>query len=151
MDLGILLIFRIGLLALMWLFILSIVRVLRKDLGAAAGPAVVQNRPSLPKLGAKGSVRLLKVIDGPLTGSHMDISTLQELTLGRSQDADFVVGDDYASGRHSRLFKRGSDWYIEDLASRNGTYVMGMRIEQPEKVQVGSDIKIGRTTVRLEP
>lgn len=151
MDLGILLIFRIGLLALLWLFILGIVRTLRKDVNTAAGPAVLQSKPSLPKLGAKGSIRLLKVIDGPLRGSHMDISNLQQLTLGRSQDADFVVGDDFASGRHARLFRRGNDWYVEDLASRNGTFVAGMRIEQPERVQLGSDIKIGRTTVRLEP
>lgn len=149
METGILLIFRIVLLALLWLFILGIVRLLRKDLTTAAGPAVVQN--SLPKLGTKGSVSRLTVIDGPLTGSHMDISSLSEITIGRSQDAEFVVGDDFASGRHARLFKRGNDWYVEDLASRNGTFLSGMRIEQPEKVELGSDIKIGRTTLRLEP
>ncbi|MEJ5998019.1 FHA domain-containing protein FhaB/FipA [Corynebacterium sp. H130] len=145
MDIGILLIFRIGLLALLWLFILVIVRTIRKDLGQAAGPA------TKPTFKAKGQPRLLTIVDGPLTGSHLDISTLQEITMGRSNDADFTVGDDYASGRHARLFRRGHDWFVEDLASRNGTYLGGMRIDQPEKVQVGSDIKIGRTTVRLEP
>lgn len=142
---GILLIFRIGLLALLWLFILVIVRTLRKDLGQAAGPAIK------PSLKVKGQPRLLTIVEGPLTGSHMDICGIQELTLGRNQDVDFTVGDDYASGRHARLFRRGHDWFVEDLASRNGTYLSGMRIDQPEKVQVGSDIRIGRTTVRLEP
>ncbi|MEJ5928448.1 FHA domain-containing protein [Corynebacterium sp. H128] len=151
MDVGILLIFRIGLLVLLWLFILGVMRALRTDANVAAGPAVSNSALPLPKLGNKGAPHLLKVIEGPLMGSHMDISTLQDLTLGRSQDADFVVGDDYASGRHARLFKRGNDWFVEDLDSRNGTYVAGMRIEQPERVRPGTDIKIGRTTVRLEP
>lgn len=142
MDVGILLVLRIIVLALLWIFILAIVRVLRRDAQALAGPA-----PTL-----KGAApRLLTIVDGPLTGSNMDISRLQELTLGRSQNADFVVNDDFASGRHARLFRRGADWFLEDLASRNGTFLAGMRIEQPEPVRLGSDIKIGQTTLRLEP
>lgn len=145
MDVGILLVLRIIVLALLWIFILAIVRVLRRDAQALAGPA-----PTLKPL--KGAApRLLTIVDGPLTGSNMDISRLQELTLGRSQNADFVVNDDFASGRHARLFRRGADWFLEDLASRNGTFLAGMRIEQPEPVRLGSDIKIGQTTLRLEP
>ncbi|QTH59799.1 FHA domain-containing protein [Corynebacterium hindlerae] len=151
MDIGILLIFRVGLLVLLWLFILGIAHTLRKDANMSAGAAVAQPRPMLPKKSQRGAPHLLKIVEGPLAGSHMDVSTLQEVTLGRSKDVDFVVGDDYASGRHARLFKRGNDWFVEDLASRNGTFLSGMRIEQPERVRLGSDIKIGRTTVRLEP
>lgn len=94
---------------------------------------------------------MLSVVEGPLTGSHMDISQLESVTLGRSQDVEFVLGDDYASSRHARLFRRGSDWFVEDLESRNGTMVGGYRIDQPERVQVGTDIKMGGTTVRLTP
>ena len=69
--------------------------------------------------------------------------------MGRAQDCDFVTGDDFSSGHHARLFRRGSEWFVEDLESRNGTFVGGARIDQPERVGVGSDIKLGRTTVRL--
>lgn len=71
--------------------------------------------------------------------------------MGRADDNDFVLGDDFASARHARLFRRGSDWFVEDLDSRNGTFVDGYRIDQPERVQVGTDIKMGRTIVRLMP
>src|SRR5699024_10215107 len=55
----------------------------------------------------------------------------------------------YASSRHARLFRRGSQWFVEDLESRNGTFVAGNRIDQPEQVGVNTDIKMGRSTVRL--
>ena len=71
--------------------------------------------------------------------------------MGRSPDCTFQLGDDFASARHARLFRRGSDWFVEDLDSRNGTYVGGYRIDQPERVSTGTDIKVGRTTVRLVP
>ena len=71
--------------------------------------------------------------------------------MGRIQKCTFVVGDDFASARHARLFKHGSEWFVEDLDSRNGTFVGGYRIDQPERVNSNSDIKIGRTIVRLEP
>ena len=71
--------------------------------------------------------------------------------VGRANTCDFVLGDDFASSQHARLFRRGSQWFIEDLESRNGTYVAGTRIDQPELVGVGTDIKMGRSVVRLVP
>ncbi|AKK01939.1 FHA domain-containing protein FhaB/FipA [Corynebacterium epidermidicanis] len=152
----ILLAFRIGLLVLLWFFIFMAFRALRRDTAAVAGPAASAPRAAIPrahpgKSRGKGAPRIIKIVDGPLTGSHMDISTLQEFTLGRSQDAEFVLGDDYASGRHARITRRGNDWFVEDLDSRNGTYVNQTRIDQPERITLDSDITIGRTTVRLEP
>ena len=90
-------------------------------------------------------------MEGPLQGSYMEVASVEALTLGRADDNDFVLGDDFASSRHARLFRRGSDWFVEDLDSRNGTFVDGYRIDQPERVQVGTDIKMGRTIVRLMP
>ena len=81
----------------------------------------------------------------------MAVSTLEEVVMGRSPDCTFQLGDDFASARHARLFRRGSDWFVEDLDSRNGTFVGGYRIDQPERVGTGTDIKVGRTTVRLVP
>ena len=81
----------------------------------------------------------------------MEITSVGEVVMGRSQDCDFVLGDDFASARHARLFRRGSDWFVEDLDSRNGTFVAGTRIDQPERVDTGTSIRVGRTTVRLVP
>ncbi len=163
MDSIVLMVFRIGLLVLLWFFVLVALNAMRKDANAAAagGGATSRGRtgPTSPAGAAKPvatprrreAARRITVMEGPLQGSHMEIATLEEIVLGRSPDCDFVLGDDYASARHARLFRRGSDWFVEDLDSRNGTFVGGYRIDQPERIGVGADVKVGRTTVRLVP
>lgn len=142
---------RIGLLILLWLFILVALNAMRRDANKAAGSyQALKAEPAAPRVkGRTVSAREIKIVDGPLAGSHMALSGLEDFTLGRAQDCDFVLGDDYASSRHARLFRRGSQWFVEDLESRNGTFVGGSRIDQPEHVGVNTDIKLGRSTVRL--
>lgn len=150
---------RIALLVVLWLFILLALNVQRRETKAAAqssqaravmppSPEVAAAAPPSPaKRG--GAPQQITIVEGPLTGSRMDLGTLQEITVGRASSCNFVVGDDFASSRHARLLKRGNEWYVEDLDSRNGTYVNGYRIDQPERVTTASDIKVGRTTIRL--
>lgn len=148
--------FRIGVLVLLWLFILVALRSMGRDTNAASGFGGGQRRA---RNGAsdgaahtrKAPARQITIVEGPLQGSYMDISTIGEVVMGRSPHCDFVLGDDFASGRHARLFRRGSDWFVEDLDSRNGTFVAGTRIDQPERVATGTSIRVGRTTVRLVP
>ena len=149
MDATVILSARFGLLALLWLFILLVVFIQRKDVVRAAGMVPRQAARQAPVKREKP--RHLTVVEGPLQGSHMDVSSLEELTIGRGPDNDFQLGDDFSSARHARLFRRGSEWFVEDLDSRNGTFVQGMRIDQPERVSVDTDIKMGRTIVRLVP
>ena len=141
MDAVIMLALRIGLLALLWIFILVALNAMRRDTNKSAGAIRQQSK----KVGAprrREAIKQLSIVEGPLQGSHMELGTLEDCTLGRASDCDFVTG-------HARLFRRGSEWVVEDLESRNGTFVNGVRIDQPEVVGADSEIKLGRTTVRL--
>lgn len=155
MESLIMLVLKIGLLVLLWIFVLMAVRAMKRDSDGAA--ALPTSHSTMASSGGSGGMRRaqpagkLTIIEGPLRGSYLEVDQIDDIVIGRSKDCTFQVGDDYASSHHARLFKRGNDWFIEDLASRNGTYLGGYRIEQPEKVAVGSDIKVGRTTVRLVP
>ncbi|AWB80959.1 FHA domain-containing protein [Corynebacterium yudongzhengii] len=162
MDAAVLGFARIALLVLLWVFILLALTTMRADADSASGrPGRKRGKRSrVPRLARPAAMagparrqkaRVLTVVEGPYQGSHMDISQVDSVVLGRSDACEFVLGDDYASSRHARLLRRGSDWFIEDLESRNGTFVGGYRIDQPERVQVGTDIKLGGTTVRLAP
>ncbi|WKD56622.1 FHA domain-containing protein FhaB [Corynebacterium capitovis DSM 44611] len=146
MDSALILSARFGLLILLWLFILLVLWALRREVVAAAG---VRRQAVAPAPIRHEKAQQLVVVEGPLQGSHMDITSVEDLSIGRAEGNDFVLGDDFASARHARLFRRGSDWFVEDLDSRNGTFVQGSRIDQPERVAVGTDIKMGRTIVRL--
>ena len=159
--------FRIGLLVVLWVFVLAVLRELRRDLsgvgGAPAAPvmtargsasalpspsaggvqdAATAASPSVP--GSSGA-DVLEVIGGPA----YDLSGFDQVVIGRHPECDIVIADDFASSRHARLFRRpGSrDWFVEDLNSRNGTFVGQWRVEQPERV---SDvITVGQTALRM--
>jgi pSer/pThr/pTyr-binding forkhead associated (FHA) protein len=61
-----------------------------------------------------------------------------------------VLSDDYASGRHARIFPQDGDWYVEDLESTNGTFVGQQRVASgPVKLAVGSTMRIGTTVLEL--
>ncbi|AKK04410.1 FHA domain-containing protein [Corynebacterium mustelae] len=150
MDSAILLGLRIGLLVLLWFFIFIALNAMRKDVSLSTTAAASAGGSAVPPPAAIGGApKQMTIVDGPMTGSRMDLGALTEITIGRAPDCDFVVADDFASGRHARLMKRGSEWFVEDLDSRNGTFVQGQRIDSPERVSGGSDIKVGRTIVRL--
>mgnify|MGYP002712021989 FL=1 len=149
MDSTVILSARFGLLALLWVFIFLVMWTQRKDVVKAGGTQRRHATASAPA--PREKARTLTVVEGPLKGSHMEIASLEDFTVGRAGDNDFQLGDDFASSRHARLFRRGSDWFVEDLDSRNGTFVNGVRIDQPERVTVGTDMKMGRTIVRLMP
>ena len=149
MDSTVILSARFGLLALLWVFIFLVMWTQRKDVVKAGGTQRRHATASAPA--PREKARTLAVVEGPLKGSHMEIASLEDFTVGRAGDNDFQLGDDFASSRHARLFRRGSDWFVEDVDSRNGTFVNGVRIDQPERVTVGTDMKMGRTIVRLMP
>ena len=70
--------------------------------------------------------------------------------FGRAQDATVVLDDDYASGRHARLFPQGSRWFIEDLGSTNGTFVGDNQLSRAQAVEPGQRIRIGKTVLELK-
>ncbi len=72
------------------------------------------------------------------------------LCIGRAPDNDLVLDDVQVSRYHARLMRRGDALVIEDLGSTNGTMVSGRRITQPQVLQPGDTIAIGRTVFSLE-
>lgn len=154
---------KIGLLVMLWLFIWMAVRALRKDTqiasGAAAGavPAAIYGGESTGQssgrsfgLRKKNAPTSLTVTSGPLAGTYLDFAGYSEITIGRSSTSTLVLEDDFASGSHARLTLHGKDWFVEDLDSRNGTWINSQRIDQPEELYAGKEIRIGQTNVRMD-
>jgi len=66
--------------------------------------------------------------------------------LGRHADADLRLHPDIdlaVSARHARVTRQGDDWLVEDLDSRNGTWVNGRRITAPVALRNGDRILLG--------
>jgi pSer/pThr/pTyr-binding forkhead associated (FHA) protein len=76
---------------------------------------------------------------------------LQLLTsIGRSPSNTVLIPDTYASAQHTLMTWREGQWWVEDLDSRNGTLLNGVRITGPTVVSAGDVIGVGRTRLKLE-
>jgi len=151
---------RIGLLVLLWIFVFTVVGVIRRDLfsggranrlvamprGVAASP--VAGRPAKVRKGR--AAHQLVVTAGALAGTKITLGEAP-ITIGRAEDSTLVITDDYSSARHARLVARGGQWFIEDLGSTNGTYLDRARVSGPTPVPLGVPIRIGRTSLELRP
>lgn len=67
--------------------------------------------------------------------------------IGRDTKADLVLEDGSVSYIHAQLVRQGSDTYVRDLGSRNGTFVNGNRISTPHRLEHGDTIKLGNTSL----
>ncbi len=64
------------------------------------------------------------------------------ITIGRNSHCDLVLPDEVVSRSHARLKARDGEYFIEDLSSRNGTFVNGKRIKQPVPLADGDYIQV---------
>lgn len=148
---------RYGFLILLWLLVISIVSALRRDLAigqrsrtGAPGARQERSHEGPETAPQRLHARRLVVTEGPLAGTTLDLASSPVL-LGRAQEATLVLEDDYASGRHARLFPQGSRWFIEDLGSTNGTFLGGTQLTRALPVELGVPIRIGKTVIELRP
>lgn len=72
-----------------------------------------------------------------------------ENVIGRDPHDDIVVPGGEVSRRHARIVVRGPHATLEDLGSKNGTFVGTRRITSAVELQAGDEILIGTTKIRL--
>ena len=150
---------RLAFLAVLWLFVIAAVGVVRTDMFGHAlasrqqrrqqkAQRARQPRPARAGRAARGAPQRLLVTGGSLTGTSIGLAD-QQITIGRANDATLVLSDDYASSRHARLFPQNGQWIVEDLGSTNGTYLDRQKVTQPTPVPAGVPIRIGKTVLEL--
>ena len=130
---------RLLFLLLLYLFLARVIRVLLRDLRAAAREP--GQRP--------GRLVVLESPAGePAVGRSFGLDVIT--TLGRDVNNAIVIDDPFASAEHAVLTFRGRNWYLEDLASTNGSFVNGHRIDGVAALGYGDDVQVGQVRMRLE-
>jgi pSer/pThr/pTyr-binding forkhead associated (FHA) protein len=148
---------RFAYLAILWIFVLSAVSVVRSDMFGArvesapradrrAERKAARNRK--PPRRPRGAPTHVAIVDGANVGETISVDGAP-LLIGRGSDAAIRLDDDYVSTRHARIASSGDEWFVEDLGSTNGTYVGAHRLTQPTSLQLGTQIRIGKTTLEL--
>ena len=149
---------RFAYLAILWIFVLSCISVIRSDMFGArvarqgTGRQARQERrtkskakPAKPRRGVPTQV---VIVEGGNKGEAISLDQAP-LLIGRGNDAAIRLDDDYVSTRHARIASSGEQWFVEDLGSTNGTYVGTSRISQATALQLGTQVRIGKTILEL--
>lgn len=93
---------------------------------------------------------------GALTPVHVDLEirergvprahhALPPFVVGRTEEADIVLHDPEVSRRHARFESHNAVVYVEDLKSRNGTFLNGRRVTEAIEIREGDEIDLGTT------
>ena len=144
---------RIAYLAILWIFVLSAISVIRSDMFGARVPEAARGvGGKAPKQKAppkrRGSPTQVVVTQGSNSGATASLAQAPIL-IGRGNDAAIKLDDDYVSTRHARIAASGDQWFVEDLGSTNGTYIGTVRITQPTTITLGTQVRIGKTILEL--
>jgi len=151
---------RTGFLALLWIFIFSIISVIRADLFGqkvvskvasanlpnAFVPASGSNQASA-KLPQQKATKIV-VTAGEKIGTEIALSGRQ-LTIGRAGDSDLIVDDEYTSTHHAKLVFINGEWLVQDLDSTNGTLLDGKKITTTAVVPLNTQVRVGQTSFEL--
>lgn len=65
-------------------------------------------------------------------------------TIGRSRKNEIVLNDPFISGVHAKIWKSGGVYFLEDLGSKNGSFLNGERITEPFTLRNGDRISLGQ-------
>ena len=138
-------------LALVYLFLWRVVRVVILELrapalvGGAGGDGAA--RPGGAKADRKGA--RLRILE-PAEHRGESYPLGDEITVGRGGGCGIVLtADQFVSTVHARVFRRGDDVFVEDLGSRNGTFVNGERITATTKIRRGDRVQFGETIAEM--
>lgn len=142
---------KVVFLALVWVFILVVADVIRKDIYGrkVSADALPQPKENVPRNKKNQPPTRFAVTQGPQQGLSVPVEAT--INLGRAPDSTFLLDDDYASARHAQLVRSDErTWVVHDLSSTNGTYVNGQRVVEPVAISIGDVVRIGKTLMRLE-
>lgn len=155
-----LLLLRIGVLVLLYLFVWRIARTAIRDVRGSSESMILspghgfdpQPSPSAAPPPSATPGRLLVIESDILPVGAAVVLDQPEVLLGRDPHAAAVLdGDGFVSGRHAMVRLRGGSPTVTDLGSTNGTYVNGNRIAAETALHEGDELAVGSTRMIYEP
>ena len=127
----------------------DIIRIGEHDFRFEVVSPPVEDKPKDPS--RRAPIAILEVLsDGPLKGARLPVER-PVVHIGRSAENDLRIADDSVSGAHATLLRRGSIWHLIDLASTNGTFVDGKRIENEAVIQGPTELRLGGVRLLFRP
>lgn len=128
---------KYALVIIVYLFILSVVRLVYLDISDA-------KRHELASNGGYAYLKLINLRRNLKFKMHESYSIKENAVIGRSKRCAVYIDDPYLSKNHARIFLKGDDFYIEDLGSTNGSFLNGRRLPaQPVRIKDSDKLSFG--------
>lgn len=86
-------------------------------------------------------VPILLMMEGRTPGQRFFVDK-SEFLIGRDERCELVISDRLVSRRHARIRLDGAHYLLEDLHSKNGTFVNGREISEAHSLEDGDEIQI---------
>jgi len=90
----------------------------------------------------------LVVLSAGMTGRTQDLK-VDKTTIGRVEDNTFQINEPSVSSHHCEVLLRGTEIFIRDLTSTNGTFINGERINEGV-LKPNGILRLGQIEMRLE-
>ena len=142
---------KFGFLAVLFLFLLWVMRMALRDLRGIATPGLETGYHEVAGVVEPADTDAWLIVEqggGLERGERFDL--FGGVSLGRSPDADIRLDDRYASGIHARVYGRGGSYYVEDMNSTNGTLLNSQELHGEAELRAGDKIRIGDTEFTFE-
>ena len=138
-------------LALMYLFLLRVVQIVLREMrtpkAAAAGDGVAAGAPPPPVAAGRACAC---VCSRRRRARARRFPSTTRSPSGRGGGCGIVLADDqFVSTVHARVFRRGDEVFVEDLGSRNGTFVNGQQVDGTTRLRRGDRVQFGQTVAEL--
>jgi DNA-binding response OmpR family regulator len=88
-----------------------------------------------------GETAMLILREGQGVGTRWMIDR-SDMIIGREEDCDIVLPSRQVSRNHARIRRSGGRHILEDLGSKNGTFVNGQEMTEPHTLRDGDEIQI---------
>ena len=140
-----LLILRLLLIVLLYLFLMQVVIAITRDLRKTAAVSVDGGGRVAPVLG-----HLVVVDSGPSSispGTSFNLET--QTNIGRGPTNTIQLPDSFISSEHSRLTYRNGQWFVQDAGSVNGTFVNNQPAYNALPAKVGDIVRVGYIQFKL--
>jgi hypothetical protein len=132
------------LVAILYLFLARVVWIVARELRGTPAPAPAVPAPTPAARPRKGKAWRLVLVE-PAAEAGATFPVDGEVTLGRGGGCTVPLAfDTFVSQVHARAL------WVEDLGSRNGTFVDDQQVHEPTFVDKGSRIRVGETVLEVD-
>jgi FHA domain len=147
-------VFKICLLAVLYLFFARVLRAVWAELKEPKPAVVPGSVPAgpvpAPVPAPKQPARSHLVVVAPDEQRGRSYELLDELTVGRAAGCHIALEDRFVSQLHARMFRRDDQCFIEDLGSTNGTFLNDQKVTSPALFTKGDHVRIGNVVMELQ-